>query len=58
MNGLHPPFIDLNYEVLSMLKEGGMGAVYKVRHRLLDQTRIIKVIRPHLAGDEELAERF
>ena len=35
-----------------------MGAIYKVRHRLLGEVRVIKVIRPHLEGDEELKARF
>ncbi len=35
-----------------------MGAVYKVRHRLLDEVRVVKVMRPHLAEDEVLRERF
>ena len=32
------------YEVLEKLHEGGMGAIYKVRHRLLDEIRVIKVM--------------
>ena len=35
-----------------------MGSVYKVRHRLLDEVRVIKVMRPHLAEDEVLQARF
>ena len=35
-----------------------MGSVYKVRHRLLDEIRVIKVMRPHLADDEVLRARF
>jgi serine/threonine protein kinase len=46
------------YEILQKLSEGGMGAVYKVRHRLLDEIRVIKVVRPQLEGQEELRERF
>jgi len=40
------------------MSEGGMGAVYKVRHRLLDEVRVIKVMRPHLAEDPVLRKRF
>ncbi|HEX2164549.1 MAG TPA: serine/threonine-protein kinase, partial [Thermoanaerobaculia bacterium] len=56
----HSPLagLDDKYEVLAKLREGGMGAVYKVRHRLLEETRVIKVIRPHLEADEELRRRF
>ncbi len=50
--------IEGKYEILRKLREGGMGAVYKVRHRLLDEIRVIKVIRPHLSGDEGLRRRF
>jgi len=52
------PEIEGKYEVLEKLQEGGMGAIYKVRHRLLGEVRVIKVIRPHLEGDEELKARF
>ena len=46
------------YEILEKLNEGGMGAVYKVRHRLLEEIRVIKVIRPQLQSDEGLRRRF
>ena len=50
--------IEGKYEILAKINEGGMGAVYKVRHRLLHETRVIKVMRPQLAGDENLGKRF
>src|SRR5262245_22170091 len=50
--------IDGKYEILEKLREGGMGAIYKVRHRLLDELRVVKVIRPHMASRQEAAERF
>lgn len=46
------------YEILEKIREGGMGAVYKVRHRLLDELRVVKVMRPQLAEDEVLRARF
>ncbi len=46
------------YEIIEKLSEGGMGAVYKVRHRLLDEVRVIKVMRPHLVEDVDLRNRF
>ncbi|MEN8162723.1 MAG: protein kinase [Acidobacteriota bacterium] len=54
------PFQQLEgkYEILEKMSEGGMGAVYKVRHRLLDEIRVIKVMRPHLAEDAVLRKRF
>ncbi len=50
--------IEEKYEILRKLAEGGMGAVYIVRHRLLDELRVIKIIRPHLAEKAHLKERF
>jgi serine/threonine protein kinase len=49
---------DGKYEILEKIREGGMGAIYKVRHRLLGEIRVIKVMRPQLAGKEELRARF
>ena len=33
------------YEILDKIREGGMGTIYKVRHRLLDEIRVVKVMR-------------
>lgn len=46
------------YEILEKLREGGMGAIYKVRHLLLEEVRVIKVLRPQLRSDERLRQRF
>jgi serine/threonine protein kinase/tetratricopeptide (TPR) repeat protein len=46
------------YEILQMLGQGGMGAVYKARDRELDRLVAIKVIRPDLAGDPDILKRF
>jgi serine/threonine protein kinase len=50
--------IEGKYEILGKLREGGMGAVYKVRHRLLDEIRVVKVLHPRLTVTPELSERF
>ncbi len=46
------------YETVAKIKEGGMGEIYKVRHRLLDELRVVKVLHPELVGDSEIKERF
>jgi serine/threonine protein kinase len=50
--------VDGRYDVLGVLGEGGMGRVYEVRHAALERTFAMKVLRPDLAREEELAERF
>jgi serine/threonine-protein kinase len=50
--------IEGKYEILGKLREGGMGAVYKVRHRLLDEVRVVKVVLPQSGGTGAAAERF
>ncbi len=50
--------IDPKYEILRKLREGGMGAIFLVRHRLLDELRVIKVLRSQLVSDEDLKQRF
>ena len=46
------------YEVIQKIREGGMGAIYKVRHRHLEQLFIIKMMRSKLQTDEGLRQRF
>jgi serine/threonine protein kinase len=50
--------IEGKYEILGKIREGGMGAIYKVRHRLLDEVRVVKVMRPQVLADEDLKRRF
>ena len=50
--------IEGKYEILAKIKEGGMGTIYKVRHRLLDEVRVVKVMRPQIGADPELSRRF
>ena len=46
------------FEILQLLGQGGMGAVYKARDRELDRLVALKVIRPELAGHPEILQRF
>src|SRR5229473_2788329 len=46
------------YEILRLLGEGGMGAVYKAKDTELDRVIALKVIRPELASNPEILQRF
>ena len=50
--------IEGKYEILGKIREGGMGAIYKVRHRLLDEVRVVKVMQQSVVADEEMKRRF
>src|ERR1700685_620425 len=46
------------YEILQMVGEGGMGAVYKARDRELDRFVALKLIRRELAANPAIVARF
>jgi serine/threonine protein kinase/tetratricopeptide (TPR) repeat protein len=46
------------YEILQLLGEGAMGAVFKAMDRQLERPVALKVIRPELAGSPAVLRRF
>ena len=47
-----------NYEIVSLLGEGGMGTVYLALHPIMGRKAAVKVLKPELARDESLVSRF
>ncbi|MEM6701161.1 MAG: protein kinase [Acidobacteriota bacterium] len=50
--------LERTHEILARISEGGMGTVYKVRHRLLEELRAAKVMKAGLSDSEEIKARF
>jgi serine/threonine protein kinase len=46
------------YEIIELVNVGGMGSVYRARHRALDRPVAIKFIHPHLLTAEDVVTRF
>src|ERR1700694_2938088 len=46
------------YDLLQMVAEGGMGAVYKGRHRETGQIVAIKIVPPDMLLSDVLRQRF
>src|SRR5436305_1287703 len=50
--------LDGKYQILDRLGVGGMGEIFKVRHIHLNELRVIKIMRPNVAADDQGLQRF
>ena len=50
--------IDGRYRLTEKLGEGGMGTVYKVEHVRMGKVLALKLLRPEVARDKKLKQRF
>jgi len=46
------------YHILEWIGAGGMAAVYRARHRMLNEDRAIKVVLPKYANEDDFLKRF
>jgi serine/threonine protein kinase len=47
-----------NYDLIEKVAEGGMGTVYRGRHRDTGQIVAVKVVAPHMVGNQVYLKRF
>ena len=50
--------LDGKYQIIDRLGVGGMGEIFKVRHIHLNELRVIKIMRPNIAADDQGLQRF
>jgi tRNA A-37 threonylcarbamoyl transferase component Bud32 len=50
--------LDGRYVIDGILGEGGMGVVYRAKHKVIDKKVAIKILRGEMARDKEMADRF
>src|SRR5258708_26448383 len=51
-------FLDGKCQILDRLGIGGMGEALKVRHIHLNELRVVKIMRPNVAADDQGLQRF
>ena len=49
---------DHRYKIEQVVGEGGMGVVYRARHKVIDKRVAVKVLRADMAKDREILDRF
>ncbi len=47
-----------NYDLLEKIAEGGMGAIWKGRHRVTGEAVAVKIMPSHMTGNPVLVKRF
>ena len=47
-----------DYEIVEKIAEGGMGTVYKARHRTTGEVAALKMVAPHMATNPTYLQRF
>ena len=47
-----------SYRITAELSTGGMGTVYRAQHEILGRPAAVKLLRPELAANVELVQRF
>ncbi len=50
--------LDGRYLIEATLGEGGMGVVYRGKHKVIDKKVAIKILRGEMARDKEMTDRF
>jgi eukaryotic-like serine/threonine-protein kinase len=50
--------LDGKYQIIDRLGVGGMGEIFKVRHIHLNELRVVKIMRPNVAADDQGLQRF
>lgn len=58
MSDLSGELIDGRYELLHEIASGGMATIYVALDTRLDRKVAVKIMHPHLAGDEKFVNRF